>query len=82
MARFNLAEIPNGMRAKIVDIAGGIGLQRRLHAMGVRPGRAVTKCSGTFMRGPVVIRMEGTQVALGYGMARKVLVETIEDSEE
>lgn len=59
---------------KVVDIQGGAGLVRRLEAMGVRPGVSITKLSGQFMQGPIVIRVGSTQVALGFGMARKILV--------
>jgi ferrous iron transport protein A len=60
--------------ASIVRIDGGHGLVRRLDAMGVRPGVKITKLSGQIMQGPVVIRIGSTQVALGFGMARKIKV--------
>jgi len=31
--------------------------------------------SAQFMRGPVTVRIDGFQVALGFGMAKKILVE-------
>jgi len=58
----------------IVRIDGGHGMVRRLDAMGVRPGVQITKMSGQLMQGPVVIKVGSTQVALGFGMARKIKV--------
>jgi ferrous iron transport protein A len=58
----------------IARIEGGQGLIRRLDAMGVRPGVQITKMSGQLMQGPIVIRVGNTQVALGFGMARKIRV--------
>ena len=76
MAVISLAQMDTGGSGKVVNVAGGRGLIRRLDAMGLRPGKMVTKCSGMFMRGPVVVRVEGTQMAVGYGMAGKILVDT------
>jgi ferrous iron transport protein A len=50
-------------------------LVRRLNSMGVRPGLRITKVSSMFMRGPVTVRVGQTQLALGFGMARRILVE-------
>ena len=58
----------------VVDIQGGYGLIRRLESLGIRVGKKVTKVSSQFMRGPVIIRIDNFQVAIGFGMARKVLV--------
>lgn len=48
---------------------------RRLNAMGIRPGKQITKVSSMFMRGPVTIQVDNAQLALGFGMARRILVE-------
>jgi len=59
----------------VIEVSGGHGLVRRLEALGVRPGKRITKVSSMFMRGPVTIQIDGYQVAIGYGMAGKILVE-------
>jgi len=43
--------------------------------LGIRPGRKVTKISSTLFRGPVMLRVNNTQVAVGFGMARRIIVE-------
>ena len=59
----------------VIQVSGGPGLVRRLEALGIRPGKRITKVSSMFMRGPVTIQIDGYQVAIGYGMAGKILVE-------
>ena len=70
----DVTQMRSQQRGKIVEIDGGHGLVRRLDAMGVRPGAIITKLSGQLMQGPVVIKVGTTQVALGFGMARKIKV--------
>ena len=61
----------------VVDILGGHGLASRLEALGIRPGTNIVKRSEMFMRGPVTVEAHGAQIAIGYGMASKILVEPI-----
>jgi len=46
----------------------------RMDALGIRPGSSVKKISSALGRGPVVLRVSGTDVALGFGMAKKIRV--------
>jgi Fe2+ transport system protein FeoA len=43
--------------------------------MGILPGKRIIKVSSMFMRGPVTVQVDRVQVAIGFGMAGKVLVE-------
>lgn len=70
-----LNQIPVNQTAIVVAIQGGKELHSRLKALGVRPGVAITKVSGAEDRGPTIIRHGRTQTALGWGIARKVVVE-------
>jgi len=42
--------------------------------LGIMPGKIVTKVSSVFMRGPVVIVVDRVQVAIGFGMASRIIV--------
>ena len=64
-----------GQSGKIVEIRGGHGQINRLDALGVRPGKKITKVSSMLMRGPVTIQVGHTQVAVGFGMAGKIIVQ-------
>ena len=48
---------------------------RRMEAMGIRPGVALTKLTAQPFRGPVSLQVGGTQVAVGYGLACRIMVE-------
>ena len=73
--QWTLAEMKTGQTGTVVGVMGGHGLIRRLDALGIRPGRKVTKISSTLFRGPVILRVDNAQVAVGFGMARKIIVE-------
>ncbi|MBA7647965.1 hypothetical protein ES703_55744 [subsurface metagenome] len=70
-----LRQMQSGQSGKVVQIQGGFGLVNRLSALGIRPGKRITKVSSMLMRGPVTIQSGNTQVAVGFGMANKIIVE-------
>ena len=71
----SLTDMTAGQSGKVVRVDGGHGLQSRLEAMGIRPGVKITKISGQIMRGPVIVKAGTTQVAIGFGMASRVIVD-------
>jgi ferrous iron transport protein A len=71
-----LADMRNGQSGTISAIHGGHGVSDRLAALGILPGKRIVKISGMILRGPVTVAVDRTQVAIGFGMARKVAVET------
>jgi len=64
-----------GQTGMIVQVAGGYGLVQRLEAMGIRPGKKVTKINSMLFRGPVALEIDNSQMAIGFGMTRKIVVE-------
>jgi len=73
--QLTLVQMEAGQNGTVIQILGGRGLIRRLEALGVRPGKEVTKISSMLFHGPVTFRTDQTQVAIGFGMASKILVE-------
>jgi Fe2+ transport system protein FeoA len=69
-----LSDLPAGERALIRVLRGGRGFSTRLAAMGVTPGVEVTVVQN-FGRGPMIVTVRDTRIALGRGEALKVLVE-------
>jgi ferrous iron transport protein A len=67
-----------GQKGRIVEITGGCSLAGKLDALGIRPGKEITKISGQLMRGPVLFQHGNTRIAIGFGMASRVLVEIAE----
>ncbi|MBN2240648.1 MAG: ferrous iron transport protein A [Dehalococcoidales bacterium] len=70
-----ISKLKSGQSGKVVEISGGKGVTDRLSALGIRPGKRLTKISSMLWRGPVTIQAGGTRVAIGYGMACKILIE-------
>jgi ferrous iron transport protein A len=75
MTTKDLTQLEEGETGVVVDIQGGWGLVRRLDSLGIRIGKKVTKVSSQLMRGPVTVKLDNSQIAIGFGMARKILVE-------
>ena len=71
----SITELRPGETAVVRQVLGGRGMARRLVAMGIRPGKRLTKISSQFLGGPVTISVDGRCLALGRGLAAKVLVE-------
>jgi ferrous iron transport protein A len=73
-----LSQMKTGQKGVVIQIAGGRGFNSRLAAMGIRIGNEVTKVSSMLMAGPVVVKAGNTEIALGFGMAQKIIVEVDE----
>ena len=73
--QITLVRMQTGQSGIVVQIQGGRGLANRLSALGIRPGKRITKVGSTFMRGPVTIQVDRAQVAIGFGMAGRIVVE-------
>ncbi len=73
--QITLVRMQTGRSGIVVQIQGGYGLVNRLSALGIRPGKRITKISSMFMRGPVTIQVDRAQVAIGFGMASRIIVE-------
>ena len=73
-AQQTLSQMQNGQSGTVVEIRGGGLMLNRLSALGIRPGQRLTKVSAMFMRGPVTVQLGGSQVAIGHGMTRRIIV--------
>ncbi len=62
-------------QVQIVSIGAGCGLQRRLADMGLTPGLKI-RVVGSQSRGAVVLDVRGSRLALGRGLAHKIMVKT------
>lgn len=68
-----LSEVPEGMSVSIVGIEGGRGLKSRLTTMGLLPGTQIKVLhNGRF--GPFVISIKNSRMAIGRGVADKIMV--------
>ena len=70
-----LTQMQTGQTGTVIQVQSGHSLINRLSALGIRPGKKITKVSAMFMRGPITILVDRTQVAIGFGMAKRIIVE-------
>jgi ferrous iron transport protein A len=71
----DLTQMQAGKSGLVKEIRGGHGLIRKIQSIGVRPGKKITKVSSHFWHGPQTIAIDNTQVAIGFGIAKKVFIE-------
>jgi len=68
-----LAMVGPGELVTVVDVRAGRGLTRRLAEMGLLPGTQIRVVSSQ-MRGPLIIDLKGSRLALGRGVTQKIMV--------
>ncbi len=74
MRNMHLNFAPVGVDLRVIGIRGGPGCHGRLADMGLVPGAELRVLHG-HGHGPVLIDLKGSRVALGRGMAHKIMVE-------
>jgi len=71
----DLTQMKPGETRRIVELQDGHGLVKRLESLGIRVGVTITKKSSPLLRGPVIVQIGNTQIAIGFGMAKKIMVQ-------
>jgi ferrous iron transport protein A len=61
--------------ARVILIEGGHGVRSHLNTLGIHIGDWLTVVERAPFRGPVLVDVNGTRVAIGRGIASKVMVE-------
>lgn len=69
-----LSEMHPGESAFVRDFSHGVGIVGRLTSLGFTPGVEV-RMTQNFGRGPLIVTVRGTRIALGRGEAAKICVE-------
>ena len=72
-AMMPLSMVSPGELVQVVTVRSGWGLQRRLADMGLTPGVQV-RVVNSQGRGPVILDLRGSRLALGHGVAHKIMV--------
>jgi len=71
----SLVNLKNGEEGIVKFLRGGRGLVRRLADMGLTRDTKITVNKSAPFRGPVEIRVRGTRLALGRGVATRIFVQ-------
>jgi len=75
----DLVSLKENEKAEVIKILGGWGMRMRLESLGIYEGVKIKKISKALLRGPVIIEVKNSKVAIGYGMAKRILVKKIAD---
>lgn len=73
-----LIDIENGKKVRILKILGGKNIRQHLQCLGLHVGDIVTLKKSSFLGGPVLLEVNGYDVAIGKGVASKIEVEELE----
>jgi Fe2+ transport system protein FeoA len=65
-----------GEEVRLLGVRGGWGVKRRLADMGLTPGETLRIVQAD-SSGPLLVAVRGSRLALGRGMAHKIMVEPI-----
>ncbi|NLP47397.1 MAG: hypothetical protein GX345_00460 [Clostridiales bacterium] len=69
----NLSMLSKGQKGKVRTVKAGKTATKRLYELGFNTGAAFTVIKND--NGPIIVSLHGNKVALGRGLASKVLLE-------
>ncbi len=69
-----LADLRIGELKRVKGVTGGHGLRNNIRSMGIREGKVLRVVSRQPLRGPIVVEVDGMRIAIGRGMAKKILL--------
>ncbi|MFQ6038483.1 MAG: ferrous iron transport protein A [Candidatus Aminicenantales bacterium] len=78
----SLRDAPYNKTLKIVEIQGGHGIRRKLLSLGLHKNDLIELDSKSILGGPILVKdlTSDTSVALGRGIAQKILVEIVDET--
>jgi ferrous iron transport protein A len=80
MMTISLIKLHEGDEAKVESIAAGKDATKRLYEMGLNTKARISVLKNDF--GPVLASVNGNKIAIGRGLAEKVMVQKTEKEEE
>jgi ferrous iron transport protein A len=72
---FPLIDARPGTQFRVKKISGGSGIEHKLRQLGIKPGDYIEVLRRAPFEGPLLIRVRNREIALGIGVAAKILVE-------
>jgi len=70
----SLTQLKVGEKAAFINLEGGRGIVGRLTSLGFTPGVEITMTQNSG-RGPLIVMLRGSRVALGRREAQKIIVQ-------
>ena len=73
-----LDHLPVGATARITRLQGGHGFQSRIGHLGLEVGQVLHKTRQE-SSGPILVELESSTIAIGRGLAHRIVVEALAD---
>ena len=70
-----LSKLKKGEKGVVKQLEGGLEFQRKVSSMGIVAGKKIKMLFCQPLNGPIVVKIENMEVALGRGMAGKIIVD-------
>jgi Fe2+ transport system protein FeoA len=77
----HLAMVSSGETVRIVSIEGGQGVRRRLADLGLNLGEVISVVQSNH-HGPMILAVKESRLAIGRGVAHKIMVEAFQSIAE
>ena len=75
----SLEQLPVGATARVKQLEGGFGFQQHIQELGLEIGQVLRKVRHTGT-GPILIEFTSQTVAVGRGIARRIIVDESTDA--
>ncbi len=69
-----LTKLKKGQSGTIAELPGGPRAKQKLSEMGIRSGMDISVAQVVPLKGPVIIKVGQTQIAIGHGMANRIKI--------
>lgn len=73
-----LLDVKQGNWARVLRLDGGENLRDKLTQHGLYPGDCIRVLRAAPLGGPILVDVNGREIALGRGVAQKIFVEEFE----
>lgn len=70
-----LSDISTNEEVTVRAIEGGVGIRQRLCELGLHPGERVRIEKSGIFGGPLMLRVGEHHIAIGRGLAKKIIIE-------
>jgi ferrous iron transport protein A len=70
-----LIQVKTGQTVRIIHFEGGLGFEHKLRQLGLVPGDNARVLRHAPLGGPILVEVDGRSIALGRGVASRVIVE-------
>ena len=74
----SLDQLSVGSTAKVAQLQGGTGFQQHVQELGLKTGQVLRKVQHAGA-GPILIEFESQTIAVGHGIARRIIVDELPD---